>query len=600
MRDTAKPRAIPTALGVVVLLLAGALLHARIAFGTKIWESGALSDTDSYTRLLRVLDLWHGGRWFDPVLPWIGAPDGLALHWTRPLDILMLVPGWIGVLAGAAPEDALYWSAALVCPVLHLLACLAAVWAARALWPADWSWLAGIVLLLDVPSLSYGGFGRSDHHTLILLCGVVGLGFAARAAAGRDSAALPPGLVFGLGVWVSPEALLFALPALAACGLLWLRGAPAATGARMAAGLALVIALALPLERGAATMLLAEPDRISVQHLALAVAIWGVFVLAGRLPAGLGLPGRMAGGGALSALAAGTLLAAWPELLHGPAAAGDGELGRWFVNATQEMQPLRFDSREALLRSIGLAGGSTASALALLLAFAHAPRDAAWRGAALVVALAIAACLAAALHGARFTADLSAPAAMAGAGLIPLAGLLAGRVTVLLRLPAMLAALAIAIFAPMLAIARQGASTGDTTTCDGVAIGRGLAGIAPAGHAEAARSAPVLLPDAADLGPILAFHARLRLVSGPYHQLGAAFADTRTAFGPDEAAARDVVARRQAALVLVCPGARPPGEAWPAGGLRARLLADDPPGWLEPRPLPAALHAAGLRLYAVR
>jgi len=92
MRDPRAGPAIPPAAGIALLLLAGALLHARLAFAQRPWERWTLSDTDSYTRLLRVPDLWHGGPWFDPLLPWLGAPAGVALHWTRPLGLLILLP----------------------------------------------------------------------------------------------------------------------------------------------------------------------------------------------------------------------------------------------------------------------------------------------------------------------------------------------------------------------------------------------------------------------------------------------------------------------------------------------------------------------------
>lgn len=57
-------------------------------------------------RLLRVERLIETGAWFDHTIPRSNAPYGETLHWTRPLDVLLV--------AGAAPlAPVLGWREAL-------------------------------------------------------------------------------------------------------------------------------------------------------------------------------------------------------------------------------------------------------------------------------------------------------------------------------------------------------------------------------------------------------------------------------------------------------------------------------------------------------
>ena len=58
-------------------------------------KGGELADTDCYTRLNRVVQLHETGKWYDPNSPRSNAPFGENLHWTRPLDVLLLTGAWL-------------------------------------------------------------------------------------------------------------------------------------------------------------------------------------------------------------------------------------------------------------------------------------------------------------------------------------------------------------------------------------------------------------------------------------------------------------------------------------------------------------------------
>lgn len=590
-----------TVVAALALALVGVALHLRLAMLSPAWTEGGLADTDSYVRVLRVLELWGGAGWYDSVLPWLAPPEGLALHWTRPLDLLILAGALPAMLAGLDAARAIHWSGAVICPALHVLAALAAVWAARAVWPANWSWLAGLVLLNNLAAANYSGFGRADHHTLVLLCAVVALGFTLRSAAGDRRAALPAGFIFGLGVWVAPEALFVAVPAMAAFGLLWAAGRAesAAMGARIAAGMALAIALALPVERAPADLLVVEQDRLSIQHLALALAVTAVFAAAARLPSGLAMAGRIAAGAGLSALGAGVLLLAWPDLLRGPTAEAD-PTAELFLASVAELQPLGIHPA-VLPDTIAFAG----VLLPALLGLAIAMRDARWRAAALVLLLTGLFCAVAAFEARRFAILLAAPGAVAAAGFIPHFVMMADRIGALARLGALIFGASVTFLLPFAAAtlsssaaSSDAAATTEAMNCDARSMALWLADATREGTLQ--RGA-VLMADDINQGPSAAYLAGLRAVTGPYHRLGPAFAEMRAFFEtPGDTTARALAAQRGVGLVLVCTGAAPLGGAWAAGGLRSRLLADDPPGWLASHPLPEALQAQGFRLYTRR
>ena len=86
-----------TGLGAVAFVFFTAVLtlaaHLRQLMGGR--ADGLPLDPDGWVRLLRVRQWWQEGGWYAALLPQLSAPDGLSLHWTRPLDILILIPAWL-------------------------------------------------------------------------------------------------------------------------------------------------------------------------------------------------------------------------------------------------------------------------------------------------------------------------------------------------------------------------------------------------------------------------------------------------------------------------------------------------------------------------
>ncbi|MFN6954327.1 MAG: hypothetical protein ACK4PG_05960 [Acetobacteraceae bacterium] len=586
----------------ILLALFGLGIHAASGLLDGRVLAGILPDTDSYARLIRVRELWEGAGWSDPVTPSFNAPEGLFLHWTRPLDVLILLPALLLHAAGLARDEAILWSGAVVCPVLHVAAALCAVWAARALWPRSASWLAGLFVLSAMSLRVYSEFGRADHHTLIALAGVLVIGFGLHALRGRRRAghAVGCGVAGGAGLWVSPEAILFLAPMLAGFGAAWATGprprSAALQGLRASLAAAAVVALAILTERGAAGALLVAYDLVALPHLALCLAAAAVFAVA-VAASGAGLAGRAAIGAAAGGVALALLLRAFPGLPSASMADAGPVATAAFLPRVDEMQPLRFDSDAATRRSLMFLGAEAFLAPFVLLLSAlpwlRGPR--AVLVAPLVFLLAVNGW--AAVQHLRFTADLAVPAAILAAGLpVVLGRLMAGAPILLLALTRTSLVAAVLLFPVLVVLAIPPAAGAASSlrpgeACGASALARLLAAERPAG---AGGERPILFADDIDVGPALAWGGGVRVVGGPYHRGESAFADTRALFAaPDAEAALALLRRREASLLLICKPRRVVGE-----GFRTRLLAGEVPGWLEPVPLPEGL-AARARLFRV-
>jgi hypothetical protein len=601
----------------VLLLLIGIVAAKHLTVGLSadgFFATGRLTDTDSWVRVQRVLELWQGAGWFEERTARLNAPTGLSLHWTRPLDVLILLPAQVlAGLFGVAPRDAVLLAGACICPALHAACAVAAAWAASAVWTGLGPLLAGLLVAGSPPVGGYSGFGRADHHTLIVLFALLALGAAVRAAArpgNARGAAWSAGAFAGAGVWVSPEALLAAAPVLAAFGVLWVAegmrgfsaggggggGAAAAQGLRASLGFTLVVAPGVVCEHPPSAWLDAPYDKVSTQHVLMGALAASVFAVAGRLSGNAAR--RAVTGGAAAVTAACVLLLFRPRALQASLAGVDAEAAEHFMRAA-EMEPIPL-SLSGLLNDAPMALGAVPAALLALVLAIPSWRREGKLAVAVPLGLALVAALPAAFLHRRFSLDLAAPACLLAAGLPVLA---LGLRDPLRRAAAAFLAAALVFGVPFLS--RLGATEADreaAAAADSVAYEEcGTAALSgpfrPTSAMAGGAAAPVLFVNSINLGPELAWRTPYRVVAAPYHRGGAAIMDTVAFFGAtDDNAARAIAARREAALVLVC--APSPREGAEGASLLARLRRGEAPEWLTPVPLPDA--PAGVRLFAVQ
>ncbi|MFA5123047.1 hypothetical protein [Zavarzinia sp.] len=553
-----------------------------------------LLDTDSYTRLLRVWQLVQGGGWYDNVVYKLAAPDGMPLHWTRPLDLLILGPALAAHALGADLADAVWWSGMMVCPLLHALSCLVAVWAARALWPRDVSWFAGLILFAQPVVLSYGAIGRADHHVLILLAVVACLGAGLRAAIDpcRRWMAYAAGAYGGFGIWVGPEAQLVIMPLLACFGLLFVFGreegrALALQAFRAAAGLIGALALAILIDVRPVRWFIADYDRISILHLTtalLAMAVFGGVLVLERRTVRLGSGGRdwlrrLLLGAVLAACALVVLAACFPGFERASLEIGDPVMTA-MIGAIGEMQPIRFWTRGGLAEFLIDVGG-VSLALPLLPLYLRSARNGPVRRALVLLAVLAAVTLWAGLTYLRFLVEYSAVGAVAVAGLMSFGSLWFERLRPLFKgAGLLLLALATTLLLPALGRLLEVPKAGDDNNCPAGPMAEFLRRERPA--LTAARPAPVVLADNVNIAPRLAYETPYRFVAAPYHRGVAALHDTADVMAAeDDASARAILARREVSLVLLCR--RRTAELWPVdeGTLARRLLRGDVPNYLK-------------------
>ena len=600
----------------LIALFAALAIAEHIFFAFKngaVLRDHGLVDTDSYMRVLRILDLYNGAGWYNTMTDRLGAPEGLSLHWTRPVDILILLPALLAHGFGVPIDRAVYWVGAGFSTLCHVLACFAAAWAAKPLWPSPGHRFAALILLTNAAAFGYGIFGRADHHTLLLLLTALMLGCMLRAALGGSSdraqrrwAALG-GFTAGFGVWVSPEMMVPIVPIIATLGLFWL-DAPldrkrmpaesamcdwAAPGAAFSLAMAAVILVAIPIEQPPARWLSPEYDKVSIPYLVLPLVLAAVFLLAQRVRGGVWVRGLA---GAVLAIAGfGLLLALFPNLLLGPLSV-DPRLKTDFLDTVQEMRPLWPTSIDRLRNFLMLAGQSVTAIVLLPFAFL------AWRNgkrwSALLLTMAFGFMLIGALLHARLGVELAPAIAIICAGFFALAEKKMAARSRLLRTPVLVLVAVWLTCAPLLGgLVLPPVPEG--ITCPIGKLADWLNSTRP-GIGAGVGQAPIIMTDDISYAPELAFRTPYRFVAGPYHRNPQAIFDTVDAMRDQSGeTARAILEKRQVALVIRCIDVVVPRLYEPDHvNFYGSLGLAQPPSWLTRLPLPPEL-SAHYRVYEV-
>lgn len=300
----------------VPILCAGMIVAASAALEWR-WRPAVFSegrvffvDPDDHMRLCRVREILDGRRALVQWMPEINWPVGGALHWTAPMDYLIVaavrafgplvgdengvdvIAAWLPVWIGAA-----YF---VIFIVLLRRACC---------WPL--TLLVAAALALLPPIHRPFALGHPDHHCLLellfMLAVMLWLPRRRGASHGDERPGLPSrlaaglsGLFMGLALWVAPQAMAVWLAILAGTTLATFRGDISARHAWADLRLAwnghvmLVVVAARSIENQGDLAAL-HADKIGLLHVMLAV-------LAIMVPSGTG--GRwnrfIAGGGPVS------------------------------------------------------------------------------------------------------------------------------------------------------------------------------------------------------------------------------------------------------------------------------------------------------------
>ncbi|WP_374544483.1 hypothetical protein [Rhodoblastus sp.] len=331
----------------------------------EVWTGGGFYDTDDAMRMAQVRDLVAGQHWYDMTQYRLDPPQAVALHWSRIVDIpLVLLLKLFGLFL--APEQA-ERAARIAFPTGVLAVLLAGgAWAARIF--ADASARAYGVLAVLLCGVMFWQFppGRVDHHApqiTLLFFSVAALARALDPAEGRW-AALSGGCIavsLGIGLENMPFFVLIAAPP----GLVFAwRGEDARPMLlSFAAGLGFTLVVVFVLTVGVSRWLVPACDALS--------APWMVSTLGGSVAYGVlsfsGKASRVARFLALGVLGAGVaamLALLWPDCLRPPYSEVDPLLKSLWIDRIAENQTIWQDLAgspgAALLTTIpiliGLAG----------------------------------------------------------------------------------------------------------------------------------------------------------------------------------------------------------------------------------------------------
>lgn len=578
--------------------------------------AGGLLDTDDYMRLVRVTHLWQSGAWFDAVIPRIGPPVGLALHWTRPMDILLL--------AGAVPvslfldfQAALFWWGAIVSPVLLIASLCAIAWAAAPVVPRPGLPLVAFVFVAQPGVLSRFMVGRPDHHGLLILLLILSLGFALRVLANpeRKFDAVAAGLIGALAIWVSIESLGAVAAVLATFGLCWVFGDRRLLRSLVFFSVALCagLALALLVERGPASFLVVEIDKVSILHIVMfalnALSWWVLLAAEKRGWLGAGPTPRTIWAGVAMAISLFLFWSLFPQAFADPMGmGGDLYLRKHFANIS-EIRPL-IDI--AALQSDRWAKSAGDAILWIGIAVPAVP----WivyrlwcsRGAErrlwLLIAIASLAFVPLTLYQARWSSYaetvLVLPYADLAAAIVArVSARFSEQVLGVVR-PLLVAAMCAWVFVP-------GAMAGTSEEDGGITKkGREKCPINrlstvlndPAGLGRNPKTVLALI----DFGPEILYRTRHAVLSIPNHRPQPGFvASYRIMTATDDTLSRQLLADNRVDLVVICLDS---SETWfydidESGRTLYQALSEGaPPAFLTPVPLPD--EAGGFRLFAVR
>ena len=536
---------------------------------------------DDVLRLVQVRDLLGGQNWFDLQQYRINPPDGVAMHWSRIVDIpLALSILALQPLVGTAMAE---WVVALVLPLLILLAIFMVV--SRLAWRLlgrSSAIMSVLVLTLWSSFMMQMQPLRIDHHSWQILSVAIALwAISWRKAA---SGGVVAGIAMGVGVMVSLEVL----PMVAAFGgvlaLRWARdyrNRAWLTAYMQALALTMVIAFALTRGLPGASVYC---DTIALPHVGFfVIAALGTGVIA-ALPK-LPLAVLVFLFGIVGALGLGFIALAGPQCFTAPFGVLDPLVNEFWYSNVREGMPIWEQKTDSGLR------GAVQMLLGLVTCVLLILRKRDWQRTWWIehLLLLFVACLAtiATFRSLYFVAVIAAVpigwAASAAIRMVLEGGTLPKRagaalLTYYVLLPGGIVTLGATFLGKQDTLATLESQSDIVelreSACD---LGRSTTGLA------ALPKSTIFAP--LDVGPFILLNTPHSVVASGHHRANFAMRDVLAGLmsPPDEA--RRLVARHKADFVVICTDIAEPHTLANAGGeqsLAAMLLAGDPPDWLEP------------------
>ena len=577
----------------MMLLLVWAAVSLFLAY--LFWQMAItqnFDDPDDFLRLQQIRDFLNGQSWFDLTQRRIAPPAGLAMHWSRLVDIpvlLFIVP--LTPLLGAPTAEIV---ATIAAPLLNLLVLMIAVVAmTRRLIGTDMATsVLACLMTLSAPSIYLQIHpGRIDHHGWQIAFAAVAL--AAMVQRKARVSGIVAGIALALYLNISIEGVPFVAVAAGVVGLLWAFDREDATRlTTMLWSLAITNVIATALTAPAYRWTEGLCDALMPSHL---VAM-GVAAVGTALAVRTGKKHRFWVRVVLLTVVLLAVLAIFgavaPTCLGSPFGKLDPVIDKfWYQNVSEGMPFWRQDSIAAT------------SMIAFPLAALAGTIIGAWRAKTPEMKrrwfIMLAMVLVTLLTGAMVRRAAALAHVMAVPGALVLIGIAIRYAET--RLPSFVRALAMALaiiaFAPITPIFAVAAMMPDTkkapnaprniNPCDRLCVLDRLA----------KKPAEPLLASI-DLGPMIIARTPHSVYGTGYHRMGAPLRDTIMFFEGSPADGEAFVRRKGFRYVLVNPGS---DEAQlfvkkAPQGLMAQLVRNDVPRWLIEDPM----GSPALRVYRVR
>ncbi len=589
---------------ILISLFIFLLVQLSLAFTGYIDIGGGhLYDPDAYMRLNRVFELHQSGQWHDLTIERSNAPFGEVVHWTRPLDVLLLAGAWaLSPFIGF--EQALFWWGALLSPILGLAAVASLFWAAKPMMMSNGFSYLGLLFICQLGVLRDFFIGRPDHHGLMVLLFVLFLGLTLRLLSRPFKASLCylAALVGAVAIWISVEFLVPVFISLAVLGVMWVKSGEdfSRKFAHFSLGLFAGVTLALVVEEPVKALGVQAFDRISIAHAGLFA---GVAAVCGLLSWTTGFrPMRnrrlnrlvAAGGGVMALLIFISL--GFPKFFAGPFVDIDPRVLTSYMNYIGDGQPL-IASIESWPASLSWLGTAYVAVPFMLFILWRRPagrdlRNWAYLLAALAVFMALTlgyqkrwvsyAEVLLVIPGAEFLAVLLA---WIGPRMVPV---IAGVARVFL-----VVAFSVGISVSGMALQRSMDKTDISGTAGAVEREKRcrLSGISRfLTELTGPENAPKRILSHLSYGAELVYRTPHEVVSSGYHRNARGILDTVAIFSaPNDKLALDRLRQRKVNLILVCPGLDEALLYVSEAGKTTfydRLRRNRPPEWLHRVGLP--------------
>ncbi len=289
-----------------------------------VWRGGGFFDADDAMRMVQVRDLLAGQHWYDMTAWRIDPPQGSFMHWSRIVDIPIVV--LLKLFGLFLPAEAAERAARIAEPTLTFAILLAGgAWAAR-IFVGSCARILGVFTVLFC-GVMFWQFppGRVDHHaqqiTLLFFC-VAALARALDPAQARWAALSGACMAVSLGIGL--ENIPFFAIVAGVPGLVF------AVRGREARGLLMSFAAGLAATLVGVYLLTIGPDRWFVAACDALSPPWAIIALGGAaayalltLFVRLGRVGRVLALAAFGAAALAPMLLLWPNCLQAPYASVD-------------------------------------------------------------------------------------------------------------------------------------------------------------------------------------------------------------------------------------------------------------------------------------